>query len=89
MSSNQRRKEDRIRSRGVIHLVVNDGRFIRATIHDISESGMSVESDVALAPELRIEVEGGGLLASAVVKHCAAHSAGFRIGLALIPVNML
>ena len=87
MTSAQRRKEQRIRSRGTIHLLVDNGRSIRVTIHDVSEFGLSVDSDVALAPDQQVEVDGGGLLAGAVVKHCRADSAGFRIGLALVPVS--
>jgi PilZ domain len=60
-----------------------DGLSIPGKIHDISESGISVESEAALAPGQSIEVDCGGLVAGAVVRHCAPQDGRFRIGLEL------
>jgi hypothetical protein len=46
---------------------------------------MSVESEAALAPGQPVEVDCGGLVAGAIVRHCAALDGNFRIGLELSP----
>jgi len=85
MTTAQRRKEERVRSRGIVRLLAADGRSISASIYDVSESGIAVDSEAALAPAQQVDIEGGGLSAAAVVKHCVAKTGGFRIGLSLLP----
>ena len=74
-----------MKSRGRVELRCQDGMSIPGTIHDVSESGISVDSRAALPLGQFVEVDCGGLVAEAVVRHCAAVGEAFRIGLELAP----
>jgi hypothetical protein len=79
------RKETRVKSRGKVELRRPGGAPVHGVIHDVSESGISVDSGAALKPGEFVEIDCGGLVAEAVVRHCAANGEAFRIGLQLAP----
>ena len=75
----------RVKSRGRVELRCEGGQSIPGIIYDVSESGISVESEAALPPGEFVEVDCGGLVAEAIVRHCASSGEAFRIGLELAP----
>jgi len=75
----------RVKSRGRVELRCGGGKPVPGIIRDISESGISVESEAALPLGEFVEVDCGGLVAEAVVRHCASFGDAFRIGLELAP----
>lgn len=84
MSDAHRRKESRVKSRGVVELRVTGGNPVAGTVYDISESGLSIRSEAALPLGQPVEVDCGGLVADAVVRHCRAVDGAYRIGLELL-----
>ena len=87
MRDAQRRKEPRIRSRGLVELRVAGGSAVTGTVHDISESGLSIRSQAAVPPGQPVEVDCSGLVADAVVRHCRLIDGAYHIGLELLPAQ--
>jgi hypothetical protein len=85
MSDAQRRREPRVKSRGAVELRDSGGNIVQGKVYDISESGLSIQSQAALTPGQPVEVDCGGLVADAVVRHCLPVDGAYRIGLELLP----
>lgn len=85
MSDDQRRREPRVKSRGVVEVRVAGGNAVSVSVYDISESGLSIRSEAALPLGQPVEVDCGGLVADAIVRHCLAVDGSYRIGLELLP----
>jgi hypothetical protein len=85
MSTADLRKESRVRSRGQVHLWIDDREYIAAIIHDVSVSGLCVETDTAATPGVCVRIEGTGFTGAAIVRYCGASGPAFRLGLELLP----
>ncbi len=79
----ERRTEQRLRSRGEVVLVTRDGKRIHAAVRDISVSGMSVETGCALPLGLPVGIEIHGLGSLGVVRCCISTGSGYHIGMSL------
>ena len=74
-----------MKSRGLVQLHVAGREPLSGKIHDISESGISIESQAALPSGQPVQVDCCGFVADAIVRHCAAVNDYYRIGLELLP----
>src|SRR4030088_2501716 len=77
------RKEPRIRSRGLVHLVVGEIQRIEAIICDVSPSGISVEAPVGVPVGTIVNIDAGLYTSEGVVRHCSADGSRYRIGVDL------
>ena len=82
MTTDERRKETRFRSRGPVRLVVAGGVPIPGTVYDVSESGISAEVEAEIRPGTVVRIEGEGWEGSGVVRHCTRRADVCLIGLA-------
>ena len=79
------RREDRVRSRGVVSLFVDGQPPVTARIYDVSPNGMSVDVNTEITPQSFVRIEGLGIVGHAIVRRCTAFDNTFRIGMELIP----
>ena len=83
MTDQERRKEQRVRSRGQVTLSAETGDNVAGTIYDVSVSGLSVEAARGIPIGTAVEVESLGFAASGEVSYCERRGAVFRIGVQL------
>jgi hypothetical protein len=83
VEQDNRRTEERVRSRGQVLLITEDDRSIPATIGDVSTSGMCVETSEELASGLPLRIEVHGFGALGVVRHCVRKDDKYQIGVKL------
>jgi PilZ domain len=83
VEQDDRRRELRVRSRGQVLLVTEDQRSIPATICDVSNLGMRVETSEELASGLALRIEVHGFDALGVVRHCVRKDDKYQIGVHL------
>jgi c-di-GMP-binding flagellar brake protein YcgR len=84
MSEAQRRRESRVKSRGLVRLHVAGREPLSGRVYDISESGISIDLHGALPSGQPVQVDCCGFVADAIVRHCAAVNGHYRIGLELL-----
>ena len=83
MEQNDRRRELRVRSRGQVLLITEDERSIPATICDVSNLGMCVETSEELAFGLPLRIEVHESSALGVVRHCVRKDDKYLVGVNL------
>jgi c-di-GMP-binding flagellar brake protein YcgR len=81
----ERRSEDRIRSKGQVTVMASDQERLAAEVYDISQSGISLLVERAFHPRTRVQIDTGHLAAEGVVVHCAARGNQHQIGIAFDP----
>ncbi|MGA2194745.1 MAG: PilZ domain-containing protein [Bryobacteraceae bacterium] len=81
----ERRSEERIRSKGLVTVMAADQERLAAEVYDISQSGISLLVERAVDPGTRVQVDTGHLAAEGVVVHCAARGRQHQIGIAFDP----
>ena len=79
----ERRKEPRIRTRGLVRLVTSDAT-VSGHIFDWSNSGACVEADGPLPKGVPVLMEAEGFETSGTIRYCApSNENNYLIGLAL------
>jgi len=81
--SSENRKEARIRSRGEMRLCVDGRDDIAATLCDVSESGICVETREGISPGIAVHIDGQGFTADGTIRYCRPDGESYRIGVAL------
>ena len=87
MTSNERRAEARIRSRGLVTLSSGHVQGLTAQVHDVSVNGIGLFTPSPMPPGTRVRIDSSGLAAEGVVQHCRAEPEGYYIGIALEPAE--
>ena len=81
MQQDDRRTELRVRSRGQILLITEDERRIPATIYDVSNLGMRVETVEELASGVSLKIEVHEFGAVGEVRYCVRKDDKYYVGL--------
>jgi hypothetical protein len=81
----ERRSEERIRSKGQVTVMAGGEERLAAEVYDISRSGISLLVERAFDPGTRVQVDTGHLAAEGVVIHCAAQGNRHYVGIAFDP----
>ena len=81
----ERRSEERIRSKGQVTVAAGGQEQLPAVVYDISRSGISLLVERAFDPGTRVKVDTGHLAAEGVVVHCSAQDNQHCIGIAFDP----
>lgn len=80
-----RRAEQRLRSRGNFGIFVRGIEKIEGKLFDTSPSGLSLLASMEVASGTLVRLESSGVeIGQGVVRNCRAHGAGFLIGISLI-----
>jgi PilZ domain len=82
--SAENRKEVRIRSRGRMHLCVAGREDVPATLFDVSESGICVETKEGISAGTPVRIDGQGFTADGTIRYCRPLGEIYRIGVALV-----
>jgi hypothetical protein len=83
MNAYTARKEPRIRSRGVVHLLIGDSIAIEGTVYDVSPGGISVETSIDVPLGAAVNIDAGNYRSAGVVRHCRSEGSVFRVGVDL------
>jgi hypothetical protein len=81
----ERRSEERIRSKGKVTVIAGGQEVLPAEVRDVSRAGISLLVERALDPGTRVQIDTGHLAADGVVVHCAAMGDQHCIGIAFDP----
>ena len=89
MTNDEKRSEQRIRSRGTVTVRAEGGTPVPAVIYDVSPSGLGLglESEVGLTAGTAVDIDGSGFAAHGVVRFCFSMNQTFRIGIQLKPLE--
>ena len=88
MSTDERRLETRLRSRGIATLLPEGHAPIPCHIFDVSPSGVGVELDtpVVVDPGTAVAIDGAGFAAQGVVRYSYRVGQVLRLGIGLKPL---
>jgi hypothetical protein len=84
-SPSHHRFEAGVRSRGSFDLLIEGGPAVPASIVEVSPSGICLEAGSAIERDTRVRLEGCGVIANGVVRHCQRIGEAYRIGVSLSP----
>jgi hypothetical protein len=89
MTSDEKRSEARVRSRGPVTILAAGLDRIPGTIYDVSDSGLGVdlETQIALGAGTSIVIDGQGFAADGVVRYCECLGSVYRVGVELKPAK--
>ena len=82
-----RRAEQRFKSRGLFQLLVDGGKPLTATVYNTSPSGICLEASAPVEKETAVRVDGEGFIADVVVRYCERQGALYRIGICFVPAK--
>jgi PilZ domain len=85
MSAECQRTEKRIKSKGQFLILMEGGEPVLATVCNISVSGICLEAERGVEPGKAVQLDGNGIVADGVVRHCRFENGLYRIGVALQP----
>jgi hypothetical protein len=85
LMKDERRSEDRIRSKGRVTVMAGGQEQLAAEVYDICQSGISLLVQRAVDPGTRVQIDAGHLAAEGVVVHCAARGDQHCLGIAFDP----
>ncbi|HXB69176.1 MAG TPA: hypothetical protein VNY05_13085 [Candidatus Acidoferrales bacterium] len=90
MSKDETRSESRIRSKGIVTLLVEGSAPVDASIYDVSPSGLGLglETTANLATGTAVAIHGPGLVAHGVVRYSYHMGQVSRLGIELTPVGL-
>ena len=90
MSTDEKRSESRIRSKGTVTLLPEGSSPVHARIYDVSPSGLGLglETPASLAPGTGVAIHGSGFAAHGVVRYSYHMGQVFRLGIELRPIQV-
>jgi hypothetical protein len=87
MKDPDQRKEPRVRWRGPVSVRVGDANAFSGKIYDISASGIAVVAEGEISVGTSVQIDGDGFSGQGIVRYCCRHGEGYRLGVALEPVE--
>lgn len=87
MTNDDKRSENRIRSRGCLTLLAEGLAPIQCTIYDVSPSGMGVgiETQADIGAGTAVILDGSAFAAHGIVRYCYRIRELYRVGIELTP----
>jgi hypothetical protein len=85
MMFEERRVEERVRSKGRFQLFVDGAEPL--TVYNTSPTGICVEAIAPVEKETEVRLDGEGFVANGVVRYCERLGGLYRIGIGFVPVK--
>ena len=87
MMFEERRVEERVKSKGRFQLFVDGAEPLTTTVYNTSPTGICVEAIAPVEKETEVRLDGEGFVANGVVRYCERLGGLNRIGICFVPVK--